>query len=154
MTQLSTHFSLEELTRSKAATKAGLKNQPAAKELAALEALCTNTLESIRAYFGKPITILSGYRCPAVNKLVGGAPDSQHLRGEAADITISGIANVDIYHFIKDNLDFDQVIAEKLKKDNGANGWVHVSYSTKNNRNDAISFLGKGRGYVKGLAFV
>ena len=149
MARLSPHFTLEEMT----ATEYPVYNKPSEKEIEALTALCENILEPIRAHFNLPITILSGFRSPELNKTVGGAATSQHLKGEAADITIKGVANADVWQFIKDNLNFDQVIAEKLTKHDGSRGWVHVAYSKHQERGDAISFLGAGR-YVKGLRFV
>ncbi len=147
--QISKHFSLAEMTF----TSTKHKNMPNEEQVIALKALCENVLEPIRGHFDKPITIHSAFRSPEVNKSVGGAASSQHLKGEAADITIRGVANVDIYNFIRDNLVHDQVIAEKLNKNNGNFGWVHVSYSKHHNREEGISFLGAGR-YVKGLVFV
>ena len=146
---LSKHFTLDEMTT----TSRTAANDPNEQEIIALTALCENVLEPIRNHFGSPVTILSGFRSQEVNRLVGGAKTSQHLRGEAADITIKGVANVDVFNFIKINLDFDQVIAEKLMENNGQSGWVHVSYRLKRNRKEALSFLGGGQ-YVKGLQFV
>ncbi len=146
---LSPHFTLQEMT----VTGRTAVNDPNAAQIVALKALCENVLEPVRAHFNLPITILSGFRSPEVNKLVGGAPTSQHLKGEAADITIKGVANADVWQFIRDNLVHDQVIAEKLCKENGARGWIHVSYSKKHNREEGLSFLGAGR-YVKGFSYV
>jgi hypothetical protein len=146
---LSKHFTLDEMTT----TSRTAANDPNEQQIIALTALCANVLEPIRNHFGKPVTILSGFRSEEVNRLVGGAKTSQHLRGEAADITMKGVANVDVYNFIKTNLDFDQVIAEKLKENNGQCGWIHVSYRLKRNRKEALSFLGAGR-YEKGLWYV
>ena len=114
--------------------------------------LCINVLEPIRAHFGKPIKIKSGYRCPALNKAVGGSANSQHLLGEAADIEISGVDNADIWRWIDENLEFDQVIAEYLKEDDGSAGWIHVSYNHYDNRKEAISCVAKGK-YLDGLHF-
>lgn len=149
MVKLSPHFTLQEMT----VTGRTAENNPNEEQILCLKALCENVLEPIRKHFGKPITILSAFRSPVVNKLVGGAASSQHLKGEAADITIRGVANADIYNFVRDSLVYDQVIAEKLNKNNGGFGWIHVSYSKKHNREEGLSFLGAGR-YVKGLQYV
>lgn len=149
--QLSPHFSLVEMT----VTHTGLPNNPNDTQIAALTALCSNMLEPIRAHFGLPITINCGFRSTAVNRKVGGALDSQHLFGEAADIEIPGIENCEVWRWIvSSGLGFDQVIAETLDRADPAAGWVHVSYTLDRARRDAISFLGKSRGYVKGLQFV
>jgi len=90
---LSPHFTLAEMT----ATGRTADNTPGEKEIIALKALCENILEPVREHFGKPVYILSGFRSPEVNKLVGGAPTSQHVKGEAADITIKGVPNMDVW---------------------------------------------------------
>lgn len=150
VTQLSEHFSLAEMT----ITKSGLLNIPDHAQIIALEALCENVLEKIHAHFQRPVIVTSGFRSPEVNAAAGGKSNSQHLKGEAADIHIEGIHNADIFHFITETKDFqyDQCIAEMLSETNGAQGWVHVSYSLYQTRRDARSFIGNGK-YVKGLHY-
>jgi len=149
MTQLSKHFSLAEFTRSKLAETMGIPNKPAGRQVDNLAALCYHVLEPLRAHFGKPVTINSGFRSIALNEAVGGSATSQHLSGEAADIEIKGVANADIWQWIVDNVPFDQIIAESLSKTDGSAGWIHVSYSIKHNRKEALSQV-KGK-YVLGL---
>lgn len=149
MTQLTPHFSLSEMTT----TTSGLPNNPNETQIAALTALCQNILEPLRAEFGLPVTVSSGFRSPQVNAHFGGEADSQHLNGEAADIHISGVPNADIWRWIDGNMEFDQVIAEKISEANGAAGWIHVSFRVDRARKSAISFLGHGQ-YVEGLHFV
>lgn len=151
--KLSEHFTLEEFTASPKAVALNIPNNPNGTQVDALSALCFNVLEPIRAHFKTPIHILSGFRCERLNQSVGGAPTSQHTKGEAADITLPSIKNCDVWQYIVDSLNFDQVIAEKLVEDDGNKGWVHVSYHVPGNRKDAISFIGNGQ-YVKGLVFV
>lgn len=124
--QLSEHFSLNEFIISESAKRAGIDNMPPAEHIENLKKLCINVLEPIRAHFGVPIHISSGYRCKALNRLIGGASNSQHTLGQAADLDLEGIAGVDnkkLFMFIKDNLNFDQVINEFDYS------WVHVSFS-------------------------
>lgn len=150
---LSDYFSLEEFTASEMARARGIKNTPGDAEIANMKALCENVLVPLRRHFGnKAVKILSGYRSPALNKAVKGAPASQHISGQAADIRVIGVPNVTVWLWIKDNTDFDQVIAEKLSRYDGAAGWVHVSYDAKKARKDALSFNGKQ--YLKGLHYV
>lgn len=146
--QLSPNFTLAEMC----VTNTGLPNVPTQKEVFALEALCENVLEKIRAHFGQPVIVSSGYRAPAVNKAVGGAASSQHVLGEAADITVKGVANADVWLFITKHLAYDQCIAEVLSEANGKAGWVHVSFRTGRLRHQAMSYLGKGK-YVAGLKY-
>lgn len=129
---LSPHFILYEFTRSGVAITNNIDNMPGQKAREALTALCDNILEPLRAQFG-PIVISSGYRCPQVNRLVGGVKNSQHLLGEAADIVASSEEMLrNYYNFISRNLDFDQIILEPCTVHPR---WLHVSYTaTRKNR--------------------
>lgn len=151
--QLSKHFTLAELTRSQTAKRRDIDNTPSDAEIKCLKDLCENILEPIRIHFGKPIIISSGFRSKALNKAIGGASTSQHVRGQAVDFEIDGVPNAKVYSYIVKNLDFDQCIAEKLRSDDGSAGWLHVSYVRGKNRGEALSFLGNGR-YVRGLVFL
>lgn len=146
---LSPNFKLEEFTRS--STHPDIPNKPDYIQIVAMKHLCLNVLEPLREKFG-PIHIISGFRSPALNFAVGSkSSTSQHMNGEAADIEIAGVRNDTIWEYINQSLPFDQVIAEKLKSDDGTAGWIHVSYAEAL-RGDAISFLGNGQ-YVKGLHY-
>lgn len=126
------YFTLNELTKSETASANKIKNIPSKKEENNLISLVENILDPLREAYGKPIIVTSGYRCKSLNTLVGGAKNSQHLTGEAADIrsiedTIS--ENKKLFNLIqKLKLPFDQLINE-----NNFN-WVHVSYSSRNRR--------------------
>lgn len=150
MTSLSAHFRLEEFTRT---AHPGIENVPDEGQVECLKALCLFILEPVRAHFQSTVTILSGFRSPELNTAVGGASTSQHLKGEAADITVVGLRNDDVWKFIREHLPFDQVIAERLEQDNGTAGWVHVSYCATTHRSSTLSFLGNGK-YVPGLVYV
>lgn len=125
MTQLTPHFTLEEMTRSDYAIRQGISNAPESDSIVTnLTWLCAMILEPVRIALDKPITILSGYRSEIVNRGIGGAikPISQHTKGEAADIIVHGMTVTDLYDFIKTSgLAYDQIIHE-------FNAWVHVSY--------------------------
>lgn len=138
---LSENFTLKELTDSNTAVKLGIDNTPPGDVVPKLQALAVNVLQPLRNWYGKPICISSGYRCPRLNVAVGGSKTSQHLRGEAADIDIKGdlTAGRKMFEYIKNNLVFDQLIWEH---DKGGCYWVHVSYkSTGRNRHDVIGNL-------------
>ncbi|THD35700.1 MAG: peptidase M15A [Sphingomonas sp.] len=153
-TQISQHFTLEELTSSDTARRLGDPNQPGAAEIAALKVLCEKVLEPIRAHYGRPIRINSGYRSARVNQAVGSSPSSQHRLGEAADIEISGVANRDLAIWIRDNILFDQLILEAYHPGNPTSGWVHVSYRTGRLRKSVLTMaLGThGPVYTPGIA--
>ena len=130
---LTTHFTLEEMCKSATADAHGIDNTPSEEHIRNLAALCENVLEPLRMDMGcKPLIINSGYRCPSLNRLVGGADNSQHQRGEAADIAADCFAHANqIMYCLVDGLDFDQAFIEK----SGKSYWVHVSYkrdATKN----------------------
>jgi len=148
----SEHFTYAELTRSQAATRASLPNQPSRLARTALETLCNYILEPVRANFG-PVHVSSGYRSPAVNALIGGSSSSQHMKGEAADIECAIVSNLVLAKWIRDTLDFDQLILEFYNENDPRAGWVHVSYRAKGNRNESLvarSVNGK-TAYSKGL---
>jgi hypothetical protein len=137
---ISKHLSLAEVIRSETAKRKGISNMPTEEHLDNFKALAENVFEKIRAHFGVPIHISSGYRSKELNKLIGGSSTSQHCFGEAIDIDMdgsaSGVTNADIFNYIKDNLEYDQLIWEGGTDKNP--DWVHVSYSKKKNRKQRL----------------
>lgn len=128
--QLSEHLTLAEVTKSQTATRLGIDNDPDAHQLAALKAIAEHIFEPVRNHFGVPIGISSGLRSKALNQAIGGSSRSQHCHGQALDIDADiygGITNADIFHYIKNHLDFDQLIWEFGDDNNPA--WVHVSFT-------------------------
>ena len=124
--RLSPHFTLAEFVASGIALRHGIDNTPQPEHIENLRALCLNVLEPLRRRFGV-LRITSGYRSPQVNAIAGGAPDSQHLRGEAADIhTGSKEASEKIYEFARKYLTYDQLLLEHIRKT--GTRWLHVSY--------------------------
>lgn len=127
-------FTLEELTRSNYAQTHHLTNLPNAEQTANLQALCLWVLDPLRTLYGHPIYVNSGYRCPQVNKAVGGVAGSQHCLGQAADITTrDAMQNRLLLGIILSNprlIHFDQAIAEKCDN-NGCPRWIHISWAEK-----------------------
>ena len=145
--QLSEHLSLAEVTRSETAKRKGVSNMPTEQHIANFKLLAEKVFEPIRNHFGKPIHISSGYRSAALNKAIGGAASSQHCTGEAIDIDMDGhaggITNKMVFDYIKDNLEFDQLIWEFGTDANP--DWVHVSYeSTGKQRKQILKAVRKG----------
>ena len=135
MKKISKHISYKEATFSQTATRKDIDNTPTPEILERMKALAENIFEPLRAHVGGPIKINSFYRSINLNVAIGGAKSSQHTRGEAMDIddTFGHMSNKEMFEFIKDELDFDQLIWEFGDDDNPA--WIHVSYvSNKNNR--------------------
>jgi zinc D-Ala-D-Ala carboxypeptidase len=147
--RLTEHFTLEEFTRSQRGARRGIKNVPNTSQIHSMTSLCLLILERIRDITEMPISISSGYRCPALNRLVGGSRGSQHMKGEAADIYINGITPKWLFDTIrKTDLPFDQLILENPDAD----GWVHISYTTRHppRREVLIAYFeGKKRIYRK-----
>lgn len=138
--QLSPNFSLHELTKSYEATRKGLDNTPPPEAVARLRVLAERVLQPVRDHFG-PTTINSGYRSLRVNTAIRGAKKSQHMLGEAADLEVHGVANADLAAWIRDNLDFDQLILELYTPGQPNSGWVHVSYAGMANRKQVLTYL-------------
>ena len=136
---ISKHISYKEGVRSNTATRRGIDNTPNNEQLDNMELVAEEVFEPLRAYVGGPIKINSFFRCPELNKAIGGSSKSQHCKGQAMDIddTFGRCTNAEMYHFIKEHLDFDQMIWEFGDDDNP--DWVHVSYvSPKENRNRCL----------------
>lgn len=146
---LSPHFTLAEFIHSNTAAKSGIANNPMQRQIRAMVALCENVLEPVRAQFGRPVRITSGFRSPALCLAVGSKRTSQHAKGEAADFEIAGVSNFDVACWIRDNLAFDQLILENYVRGQPNSGWVHVSYRVDRARRSVLTFA--RRSYLPGL---
>ena len=133
--KLSKNLTLDEATKSATAIKNGISNKPSGEHLSNLIQIATKIFQPVRDHFQKPIIVSSGYRSKALNDLIGGASGSQHSKGEALDLDGS-VDNFLIFEFIKNNLEFDQLIWEFGDDENP--DWVHVSYKTENNRGEIL----------------
>ena len=139
MKNISKHISYREGTFSVTAKRLGLENEPNEKQLENMKLLAEKIFEPLREYVGKPIKINSFFRSPELNRAIGGSSKSQHCKGQAIDIddTYGNMKNYGMYNFIKENLDFDQMIWEFGDDENP--DWVHVSYvSEEENRNRCL----------------
>ena len=125
---LSAHVTLAEFENSPTATTHGINNKMSESQIASAKLLCENVFEPLRLYLNTPIQISSGFRSLQVNKMIGGAKTSQHTKGEAMDLQIGAKG----FNFIKDKLEFDQLIWEFGTDKNPE--WIHVSYSSVKNR--------------------
>jgi zinc D-Ala-D-Ala carboxypeptidase len=140
--KLTEHFTLEEFTTSQQASRLGIDNTPDADVIDNLRTLA-NYLEGLRAWVARPIIISSGYRSPSLNKAIGGAVESAHMSGYAADIITPQLPALTVCRSVV-NFDhpFDQVIHEY-----GA--WCHVSIDPRSRRQQLT--ICKGSGYIPGL---
>jgi len=128
MNKISKHISYKEATRSATALRLGIENIPNEYQLQNMEMVAKKVFEPLREAVDAPIKINSFFRCEELNKAIGGSSKSQHCQGRAIDIDdIYGhVSNAFMYYYIKDNLDFDQLIWEFGT--DGSPDWVHVSY--------------------------
>lgn len=137
---ISKNITLAESIKSQSAIRLGINNEPSKEQIEAMKYVAENIFERVRSHFGnKPIAISSFFRNFATNKAVGGSQTSQHCKGEAMDIdadTFGGITNKEIFNYIKDNLDFDQLIWEFGTNNNP--DWVHVSLTKGLNKRQVL----------------
>ena len=133
--KLGNYFTLSELT----VTNTGLLNVPNNEQIVNLTNLVKNVLDPAREMFNDIIHVNSGFRSKTVNAKIGGAKNSQHMTGEAADITSDD--NARLFKIIRDNFVFDQLIWEG--GDDTAPAWIHVSFKTQGNRNEVLKMVKK-----------
>ena len=136
---ISKHISYKEGVHSITAIRKGIDNEPNEEQLANMKLVANNVFEPLRVFVNGPIKVNSFFRSPDLNKAIGGSTKSQHCKGQAIDIddTYGKATNADMYWWIKENLDFDQMIWEFGNNDNP--DWVHVSYvSPDKNKNRCL----------------
>jgi hypothetical protein len=142
--RLSDNLTLAEVTKSATAKRKGISNEPTIEHMENLKAVAQNIFQPVRDHFGKPIAVTSGYRSADLNKAIGGSSTSQHCKGEAIDMdadVFGGVTNREIFEYIKDNLDFDQLIYEFGDENNP--DWVHCSFISKGNRRQVLRAVRK-----------
>jgi zinc D-Ala-D-Ala carboxypeptidase len=141
--KISPNLTLAEVSKSNTAIKLGIDNEPKGEHLNNMIHTANAIFQPIRNHFGKPIFVSSGYRSPELNKAIAGAAsNSQHCKGEALDLDNDAVeypTNKDIFEYIKNHLDFDQLIWEFGSDSNPA--WVHVSYNKDKNRKQVLRAL-------------
>ena len=137
--RLSKNLTLKEAIKSNTASRLGIENNPEQWEINNLRAVAENVFQPVRDHFGIPIGVSSGYRSKALNRAIGGSKYSQHMIGEALDIDADiygGVTNAEIFNYIKNNLEFDQMIWEF--GDDEEPNWVHVSYKEAGNNRKQV----------------
>jgi zinc D-Ala-D-Ala carboxypeptidase len=142
---ISKNISYKEATHSTTAKRLGIDNTPNAEQMSNMRYVAESVFQPVREHFGVPIYISSFYRSEALNKVIRGSISSTHIKGEAMDLdadVFGKVTNAQIFHYIKDNLEFDQLIWEFGTDDNPA--WVHVSLSKTNNRNRILKAVKVG----------
>ena len=146
------YFTVNELCASTTARARKIDNTPGPWEERNLVALIDFVLDPARTIHGKPVNVTSGYRCPKLNQVVGGAKNSQHQNGEAADITGQTPKDtLDLFNIIREHLPFDQLIFEKQSRDSKGNicpKWVHVSYRADGGNRHQVLKTVDGKKYM------
>lgn len=138
MDRISKYISYKEATHSQTAVRRKIDNKPSPTELENMKYVATQIFDKVREHFGIPLTVSSFYRCAALNTAVGGSKTSQHMTGQAIDIDADGssITNAEIFDYIKNNFEFDQLIWEFGTPLEPA--WVHVSLKRTGNRKQIL----------------
>jgi hypothetical protein len=136
--KLSANFQLSELVKSQTAERKGIPNNPSPAHIDNLKALCVNVLQPIRSHFEAPVMISSGYRSPELCIAIGSKITSQHATGNAADLEVPGVDNKELATWIKENLEYDQLILEFYRDGEPDSGWVHVSWNSEKNRSNSL----------------
>jgi zinc D-Ala-D-Ala carboxypeptidase len=146
---ISKHVSYKEATYSATALRKNLENNPNDDQLKCMKDIAEKIFEPLRKWVGGPIKINSFFRGESVNTAIGGSKTSQHCKGQAMDIddTFGYKTNAEMYHYIKDNLDFDQMIWE-FGDDKNPN-WVHVSYVSHRPNRKKLTIAYKKNGRTK-----
>jgi len=148
--KLTENFSLAELTKSQVAERKGIPNNPSSDHITNLKKLAESILQPLRNHYESPVIITSGYRCAELCIAINSSINSQHCKGMAADLEIIGTSNHDVFLWIKNNLDYDQLILEFWKGEDEPNsGWIHVSYVGKKNRKQSLRAFRDEEGKVK-----
>lgn len=153
--QITANFSLDEMTKSQTALRKGINNMPDPIHLHNLHGLCHNILQPVREHFGRPVTVSSGFRSVELCLAIGSSSVSQHAKGQAADFEVIGIDNKKVAEWIRDNLDFDQLILEFYNEGEPQSGWIHCSYAgtdefgIDHNRKSVLRYDGKN--YMSGF---
>ena len=138
--KITKHVSYREATKSNTAIRKGIENIPSGEQMENIKLLCEKVFEPLREHVNGPIAINSLFRSPQLNKAIGGSSSSQHCAGNGAamdiDDTYGKMSNADMFEFVKENLDFDQMIWEYGNEKNP--DWVHISYKNNGNRKQIL----------------
>lgn len=142
---ISKHISYKEAVRSQTAVRKGIDNVPSPEQIRAMKLVADKCFEPVREHFGVQLFISSFFRSEQLNMAIGGSRTSEHCKGMAIDIDADyygGVTNAEIFYYIMNNLEFNQLIWEYGTEDNPA--WVHVSYRESGNRNQILRATSSG----------
>ena len=149
---ISKHISYKEGVYSNTATRRGIDNTPNDEQLNSMELIAEKVFEPLREWVGGPIKINSFFRGEPVNTAIGGSKNSQHMKGQAIDIddTFGYKTNAEMFHYIKDNLDFDQMVWEfGGEYPDGNPNWIHISWVSHRPNRKKLTLAIKENGKTK-----
>ena len=141
--RLSYNFTLSELTRSQTAARMGIDNTPDEQQIENLQRVCSEILQPVRDHFGIPFAPSSGFRSVALCEAIGSSSKCQHTKGEAVDFELPGFDNKEVAEWVRNNLNFDQLILEYYTPDDPSSGWIHCSVVENDNRKECLIYDGK-----------
>ena len=146
---ISKHISYKEGVYSRTATRLNIDNKPNDNQMQNMCLIAEEVFEPLRVWVGGPIKINSFFRSPKLNKAIGGSTKSQHCHGQAIDLddTFGRATNAEMFNFIREHLDFDQMIWEFGNDDNP--DWVHVSYVNEKDNRQRCLLAYKNEGKTK-----
>lgn len=140
--KISKFFTYKEVIASRTAERLCMDNSLPDELLPGVMFVARNIGDPVRNHFGKPVIVTSWYRCPALNAIISNNPNSQHKKGVAIDFIVRGVRNLEVAEYIRDNLEFDQLILEY--------NWIHCSSLANGNRKQVLNTT-DGKNYKKGL---
>ena len=152
MKKISKHVSYKEGVHSRTAVRRGFDNTPNEEQLKCMHGVAENLFEPLRKWVGGPIKINSFFRGEPTNTAIGGSKYSQHMKGQAIDIddTFGHKTNAEMYHYIKDNLEFDQMVWEfGTEYPDGNPNWVHISWVSHRPNRKKLTIAKKINGRTK-----
>ena len=148
MKKISENISYKEATHSETAKRLGISNKPKKEHIENMELIAEKIFQPLREWVDHPIRINSFYRSEELNSRIGGAISSAHKDGLAIDLdSLGGKTNLEMLHYIKDNLEFDILINE-YPNEEGEPKWIHVSWNKKKNRKQVLEIKRKGKYYL------
>jgi len=148
MKKISENISYKEAVRSETAKRLGISNKPKKEHIENMELIAEKIFQPLREWVDHPIRINSFYRSEELNSRIGGAVSSAHKDGLAIDLdSLGGKTNLEMLHYIKDNLEFDVLINE-YPNEEGEPKWIHVSWNKKKNRKQVLEIKRKGKYYL------
>ena len=141
--KISHNITYAEAIHSNTAKRKGIDNTPNPAQVENMKLTAEKVFQPLREWVGGPIKVNSFFRSPELNEAIGGSKTSQHCKGQAVDVEVPTISNLDLANWCSVHLNFDQIILEFYKEEEPSSGWVHISFNLESNRRKYLAFDGK-----------